>query len=96
MWISFKAKKRVLMLFWYFDINSEVSKVQWVQKVGIFDEEKKNITYLDFTEEINKDNTYVTNVRYIQKKWVKKGIFRLKNNFPSNLKVGLELQKMNL
>jgi len=66
-----------------------------IQKVGIFDEEKKNITYLDFTEEINKDNTYVTNVRYVQKKWVKKGIFRLKNNFPSNLKVGLELQKMN-
>ncbi len=65
-----------------------------IQKVGFFDKEQKNITYLDFTEEINKDNTYVTNVRYVQKKWVKKGIFRLKNNFPSNLKVGLELQKM--
>ena len=65
-----------------------------IQKVGIIDKEQTNITYLDFTEEINKDNTYVTNVRYVQKKWVKKGIFRLKNNFPSNLKVGLELQKM--
>ena len=65
-----------------------------IQKIGLFDEEQKNITYLYFTEEINKDNTYVTNVRYVQKKWVKKGIVRLKNNFPSNLKVGLELQKM--
>lgn len=65
-----------------------------IQKVGIFDKEQKNITYLYFTEEINKDNTYVTNVRFVQKKWVKKGIFRMKKNFPSNLKVGLELQKM--
>jgi len=65
-----------------------------IQKVGILDKEQTNITYLDFTEEINKDNTYVTNVRYFPKKWVKKGIVRLKNNFPSNLKVGLELQKM--
>ena len=65
-----------------------------IQKVGFFDGEQKNITYLDFTEEINKDNTYVTNVRFVQKKWVKKGIVRLKNNFPSNLKVGIELQKM--
>jgi hypothetical protein len=65
-----------------------------IQKIEFFDEQKKNITYLYFTEEINKDNTYVTNVRYVQKKWVKKGIVRLKNNFPSNLKVGLELQKM--
>ena len=65
-----------------------------IQKVGIFDKEQNNITYLYFTEEINKDNTYVTNVRYVQKKWVKKGIVRLKNNFQSNLKVGLELQKM--
>ena len=65
-----------------------------IQKVGILDKEQKSITYLYFTSEINKDNTYVTNVRFVQKKWVIKGMERLNNKFPSNLKVGLELQKM--
>ena len=65
-----------------------------IQKVGILDKEQKNITYLYFTSEINKNNTYVTNIRFVQKKWGIKGMERLNNKFPDNLKVGLELQKM--
>ena len=65
-----------------------------IQKIGILDKEQKNITYLYFTSEINKNNTYVTNIRFVQKKWGIKGMERLNNKFPDNLKVGLELQKM--
>jgi predicted RNA-binding protein YlxR (DUF448 family) len=65
-----------------------------IQKVGILDKDQKNITYLYFTSEINKNNTYVTNIRFVQKKWSIKGMERLNNKFPDNLKVGLELQKM--
>ena len=45
-------------------------------------------------QEINKVNTYVTSVRYSNKTWFNKGIVKLENTSPSNLKVGLELQKM--
>ena len=65
-----------------------------IQKVSIFDKEQKNITYLYFTSEINKVNTYATNIRFVQKKWVIAGMERWNNKFPSNLKVGLVIQKM--
>jgi hypothetical protein len=65
--------------------------IQWV---GYFDGEVKNTTDVSFTQEINKENTYSTNVRLVKKTWVNKGIVKLENTSPSNLKVGLELQKM--
>jgi len=65
--------------------------IQWV---GYFDGEVKNTTDVSFTQEINKVNTYVTSVRYFNKTWFNKGIVNLENKSPSNLKVGLVLQKM--
>ena len=64
--------------------------IQWV---GIWKEGNTNTTDVYFTKDYEKYVTYNTNIRLVNKKWVR----QWKNGegkFLPNLKVGLELQKM--